>query len=202
METERLQADDHGDLARAAALLRDGRIVAFPTETVYGLGARAGDAEALARLRHVKNRPEGKKFALLLAFPEWMAKWGDPDSRAEALAEAFWPGPLTLVVPDGAGGDVGLRCPDLESTREMLRLSGAAVAAPSANPAGQPPARDADQVLGYFEGRIAALVDGGPVELGVASTVVRLTGPELEVIRRGALPEQKIRRLLQSHGLL
>jgi L-threonylcarbamoyladenylate synthase len=178
-------------------MLRAGRIVAFPTETVYGLGARGDDAEAVAALRRIKNRPEGKKFSLLIASRQRMEEWARPGDAARRLAERFWPGPLTLVVPDGRGGDVGLRCPALDATRELLRLTGAPVAAPSANPSGEPPARDAEQVLRYFEGRIAAVLDGGPVELGVASTVVRLLDAELEVLREGSLPVEELRAALQ-----
>jgi len=200
VETEILQADDPQHLARAAAHLRAGRLVAFPTETVYGLGARADDERAVARLRQVKGRPADRPFSLLIAAPEEMARWAAPGALARRLADRFWPGPLTLVVPDGRGGDVGLRCPALECTRELVRLTGAPLAAPSANLSGQPPALDARQVLGDFNGRIAAVLDGGPVRMGVASTVVRVVEQEVEVLRQGALPEAQILAALSRCG--
>ncbi len=187
METEHLDAGQDADVARAAELLRQGLIVAFPTETVYGLGARADSQAALAELRRIKQRPVGKKFALLVASAEQARAWGELDDAAGRLAERFWPGPLTLVIPDGQGGQVGLRCPDCEVTRRMLRLTGVPVAAPSANVSGQQPARSAEEVLEVFEGRIAAVLDGGPVRLGVASTVVRVAGGSVHLLREGAL---------------
>jgi L-threonylcarbamoyladenylate synthase len=198
MRTEILRADDPAQLARAAAHLRAGRLVAFPTETVYGLGARAGDERALAELRRVKGRPEEKPFALLIAEPADMERFAAPGPAARRLAARFWPGPLTLVVADGRGGDVGLRCPALKAARELVRLSGGPVAAPSANRSGEPPARSAQEALRVFDGRIAAVLDGGPVGAGVASTVVRAMGEEVEILRPGALTEGQIRGALQE----
>ncbi|MFO8006495.1 MAG: L-threonylcarbamoyladenylate synthase, partial [Candidatus Brocadiia bacterium] len=152
MATEHLDADQDADVTRAAELLKRGRVVAFPTETVYGLGVRADSREALARLRRVKQRPVGKKFALLVASLEQAASWGELNGAARRLAEHFWPGPLTLVVPDGKGGDVGLRCPDCAVTRRLVGLTGVPVAAPSANLSGQPPACSAQEVLDVFGG--------------------------------------------------
>jgi L-threonylcarbamoyladenylate synthase len=193
METELLQATSPEQLARAAALLREGRVVAFPTETVYGLGACADNADAVAELARLKHRPKGKRFALLIASPQELRRCGEPGPEAQALADAFWPGPLTLVIPDGRGGDVGLRCPDCAVTRELLRQVGTAVAAPSANLSGQPPALTAKDVLEAFGGQVAAVLDGGPARLGMASTVVRALDGEIEVLREGTLPADAIR---------
>lgn len=187
MATEHLDADQDADVTRAAELLKRGRVVAFPTETVYGLGVRADSREALARLRRVKQRPVGKKFALLVASLEQAASWGELNGAARRLAEHFWPGPLTLVVPDGKGGDVGLRCPDCAVTRRLVGLTGVPVAAPSANLSGQPPACSAQEVLDVFGGRIAAVLDGGPARLGSASTVVRVAEGSSHLLREGAL---------------
>jgi L-threonylcarbamoyladenylate synthase len=198
MRTEVLRADSPDHLARAAAHLRAGRLVAFPTETVYGLGARADDAGAVAELRRVKGRPDEKPFALLMAEPEEMERCAAPGPAARRLAARFWPGPLTLVVADGRGGTVGLRCPALEAARELVRLTGVPVAAPSANLSGQPPATSAQEVLRIFGGRIAAVLDGGEVGAGVASTVVRAIGDTAEVLRPGALAEEEILRALEE----
>jgi len=198
VRTEHLQASRRQDIERAAALLRQGRIVAFPTETVYGLGARADDAEAIEGLRRVKGRPGGKPFAVLVPTLEAARQHGVFGQVAERLAAAFWPGPLTLVVPDGRGGDVGLRCPDCEPTLELLRLAGFPVAAPSANPSGRPPATTPDEVIESFDGQIAAVLDGGPCRLGAPSTVVRVLGEEIEVLREGMLSADELRSVLSN----
>jgi len=193
MNTERLQADRPQDVARAAALLREGRIVAFPTETVYGLGARADEPSAVAELARMKRRPAGKKFALLIGSPDEARRYAAPGPAALALMRAFWPGPLTLVVPDGKGGDVGLRCPDHPVALELLRQVGTALAAPSANVSRRPAATTPPEVLEAFDGRIAAVLDGGPVEFGVASTVARVLDGEVEILREGAIPAEALR---------
>lgn len=198
MHTELLQAEKTEHVARAADLLRQGRIVAFPTETVYGLGARADDAGAVAELRRLKRRPEDKKFALLAASAEDAFRHGTLGPAARALADAFWPGPLTLVISDGRGGEVGLRCPDCRVTLELLRRVGAALAAPSANLSGEEPPSTAAEVMRAFSGQIPAVLDGGPVRLGVASTVVRALGREIEVLREGALPAARLRAVLRA----
>lgn len=198
MDTELLSADRAEDVAHAAELLRQGRIVAFPTETVYGLGARADDPDALAELSRVKHRPQEKKFALLIPWPDEMRRYGVPGPAAVALAQTFWPGPLTLVIPDGRGGDVGLRCPACPVTAELLRLVGTAVATPSANVSGQPAATTAAQVVRTFAGRIAAVLDGGPAKIGEPSTVVRVTDGHLSVLRHGAISEARLREALAA----
>lgn len=198
METELLQAEEPRALARAAELLRAGRIVAFPTETVYGLGARADDPDAVAELRRVKQRPRGKPFSLLIADPEDAERWGVFAARARAVAEKFWPGPMTLVVPDGQGGTVGLRCPDHHVARELVRRVGSALAAPSANLSGNPPARTGREALADFRGRIAAVLDGGETPGGRASTVVSLCGDKLKILRPGPVTEQQLRAALEG----
>ena len=199
MATRVLNAVLDEDVCTAGELLRAGELVAFPTETVYGLGARADDAGALAALCAVKRRPTGKKFTILIPHPDDCGLYAAPLCVATAaLAREFWPGPLTLVVPDGKGGEVGLRCPDCEVTRRMLGAAGAPIAAPSANVSGQPPARSADEVLAVFQGLIAAVLDGGTVGLGEASTVVRVSQGGIEVLREGALSREEILRAAQS----
>jgi L-threonylcarbamoyladenylate synthase len=194
MATLLLKTANHADVHEAGRLLREGAIVAFPTETVYGLGARADDPQAVQALYELKQRPPEKKMTVLIADPEDAARYAVPLSPvAAALARAFWPGPLTLVVPDGKGGEVGLRCPDCEPTRAMLRAAGVPVVAPSANLSGRPPATSAEEVLAVLDGKIAAVLDGGPVRIGAPSSVVRAVGDVLEVLREGALTEEQIR---------
>ncbi len=193
MVTRMLKAGRADDIRAAGELLRQGRLVAFPTETVYGLGARADDPAAVQALCAVKNRPPEKKFTILIADPHHCRRYAPPLSApAAALAEAFWPGPLTLVVPDGRAGEVALRCPDCGPTRRMLRAAGVPVAAPSANLSGKPPARNAAEVLAVFDGQIAAVLDGGQVRIGAPSTVVRVKGAAVEMLRCGALAEEQI----------
>lgn len=192
-----LDSSREENVVEAARLLRAGLLVAFPTETVYGLGARADDENAVGALLRVKERAPGKKLTILISDPEgWHAHAAPPAPAARALAQSFWPGPLTLVVADGRGGEVGLRCPDLPLTRNMLRLAAVPVVAPSANLSGLPPARDAAEAMAAFVGRIAAVLDGGPTRLGRASTVVRVAGGAAEILREGALSEKQIRAAL------
>ena len=202
MHTERLSADDPGDVRRAAELLGAGALVAFPTETVYGLGARADDPAAMAELVRLKRRPQGKEFPRLVPDPPAARACGRFDAVAEALADAFWPGPLTIVVPARDGGEVGLRCPDCEVARRMLSLVGAVVAAPSANVSGEPPALSAPAVLAAFDGRIAAVLDGGPARIGGASAVVRVRGGRLEMLRQGAVARADLEQVLRKRALL
>jgi L-threonylcarbamoyladenylate synthase len=187
MRTELLQLGDPRDLRRAARHLRAGRVVAVPTETVYGLAVRCDDQAALDRLRRLKQRPQGKEFSLLVASLEDACRIAVFDDKSRRLAGRFWPGPLTLVVPDSRGTPLGLRCPDVPATRELVRLVGVPLAAPSANLAGREPARDAHEVLDVFAGAIAAVLDGGPARLGASSTVLRVHDGGLEVLRAGAL---------------
>lgn len=200
METLLLMGSSEEDVERAARLLREGRVVAFPTETVYGLGVRADDERAVARLYGLKGRPREKKAALLVTGLEAGRRYAAPlSATAGRLARRFWPGPLTLVVPAAEGeGCVGLRCPDCRVTLKMLRLADVPVIAPSANLSGEPPAKTAREVMDVFDGRIAAVLDGGRAELGVASTVVRVTGDEVEILREGAVPREEVLAAAES----
>lgn len=195
-----------GDLAEAAGLLAAGNLVAFPTETVYGLGANALSAEAIDRLYAAKGRPRANPLIVHVADPEsarsYCANW--PDS-AERLAQAFWPGPLTLVLPHGgtiapgvtAGGDtVALRVPAHPVARALLRAAGIPVAAPSANPSGGISPTLPDHVLQGLGGKIAGLVSAGPCERGVESTVIDLSGCDPVLLRPGPLTPEEIAQVL------
>src|SRR5215210_1346503 len=169
--TERLPPDTAG-LDRAAKLLRDGGLVAFPTETVYGLGADATRAEAVAGIYAAKERPRFNPLIAHTASAEAAFEQGVFDAAALALAAAFWPGPLTLVVPAAPGctisdlaraglDSVALRVPAHPLARDLLRRVGRPVAAPSANRSGRVSPTTADHVLTDLEGRIDAVLDGG-----------------------------------------
>ena len=200
--TERLEADAAG-IARAAELLRAGRLVAFPTETVYGLGARADDSDAVARIYAAKGRPSFNPLIAHvpdLAAAEALVDLG-PEGRR--LAQAFWPGPLTLVAPVRGGVSslataglptLGVRVPDHPVARALLAEVGAPVAAPSANPSGRVSPTSAAHVLAGLDGRIDAVLDAGPCTVGVESTIVAVDGPTL--LRAGGLPVEALEAAL------
>jgi L-threonylcarbamoyladenylate synthase len=210
--TTRLTDAGAASVAEAAACLRGGGLVAFPTETVYGLGADAGNAAAIARLYAAKGRP---------AFNPLIAHVGDADAAqriarfnapARALAEAFWPGPLTLVLPKLAGcpvadlataglDTVALRVPAHPVALALLRGFGGAVVAPSANLSGHVSPTCAAHVEADLDGRIDMIVDGGAVAVGVESTIIGCFGQPI-LLRPGGLPREAIERLLGRPLLL
>lgn len=188
---------DEGALRRAAAVLAEGGLVAFPTETFYGLGAAALDAGAVRRVYAVKGRPEGKPLLVLvdsLLMVERLTTAIPP--RARELMARHWPGPLTLVLPAAptvpvevtAGtGTVGVRLSPHPVARGLARALGGPVTAPSANPSGEAPPTTTAEVLRYFDGVIALVLDAGPTRGGPPSTVVDATVDPPRVIREGAL---------------
>ncbi len=193
------------ELPRAAALLRQGALVAFPTETVYGLGADATDGRAVAGIFAAKGRPHFNP--LICHYPDAGAAFADvvADDRARLLAARFWPGPLTLVLPRrpgcavdllaGAGLDtLAVRVPGHPIALDLLRQVGRPVAAPSANRSGQVSPTTAAHVLEELGGRIAAVVDGGPCQVGVESTVLDLTDASggAVLLRPGGVPAEAI----------
>ncbi|MCZ2151633.1 MAG: threonylcarbamoyl-AMP synthase [Bryobacterales bacterium] len=183
------------DLEQAAAILRNGGLVALPTETVYGLGASALDARAVARIYEVKGRPATSPLIVHVCSVE-MARglaraWS---AEADTLAARFWPGPLTMVVPKRemipdivtAGLDtVGLRLPAHEVMREVIRRAGVPVAAPSANRFTELSPTTADHVRAAFGNTLDMILDGGPCEVGIESTVLSLAGPDPVLLRPG-----------------
>ena len=185
------------DVARAAEILRKGGLVAVPTETVYGLAANGLDAEAVEEIYRVKGRPETKPISLLVDGIETASRFcREVPETARRLAAAFWPGPLTMILRKSdlvpavvtAGGDtVGVRCPDHPLTLSLLRLLELPLATPSANPSGLPAPTDAGAAAGYLDGKIPCILDGGACTVGVASTIVDLTGPRPRILRQGVL---------------
>ncbi|MCG7392393.1 threonylcarbamoyl-AMP synthase [Microvirga sp. ACRRW] len=204
--TARLSADEAG-LAEAAAILQRGGLVAFPTETVYGLGADATQAEAVAGIYAAKERPSFNPLISHLESFEAAKVQGTFDDTARKLAEAFWPGPLTLVVPVAptctisdlarAGLDsVGLRVPAHPLAHALLKATGRPVAAPSANRSGRVSPTDADHVLSDLDGRIDAVVEGGASDVGVESTIVACLGGAPRLLRPGGVPREAIEALI------
>ena len=203
METLYLSADAPETAGIAANLIKSGELVAIPTETVYGLGANGLSETAVAKIFEAKGRPQDNPLILHLADAAEMANYCEniPES-AWLLAEKFWPGPLTMVLPaksivprrtTGGLDTVAVRCPDSPITREIIRLAGVPLAAPSANISGKPSTTTAEHVRHDHDGRIAAIVDGGACRVGVESTIVDLTGPQPRLLRPGGItPEQLV----------
>lgn len=190
------------ELAQAAALIREGKLVAVPTETVYGLAANALDERAVNEIYELKGRPAVKPLSLMVPDAGAIDKYCiDVPQAARTLAEKFWPGPLTIVLKAGelvpelvrAGGDtVGLRCPDHEMTLELLRQAQLPFAAPSANPSGAESPKTAQKVNEYFGGKIAAIVDGGECGIGRESTLIDMSSSPYKILRNGALDAQEL----------
>ncbi len=196
-------------LAAAAALLRDGKLVAFPTETVYGLGANALDEAAVRRVYEVKGRPEDNPMIVHVhACAQARELMQEVPAYFDELANEFWPGPLTLIVrrnaavPDvvTAGLDtVAVRFPDHPVTRELLRLLDFPVAAPSANLSGRPSPTDARSVYMDLQGMIEAVLDGGSCPMGIESTVLDLTAKIPTILRPGIVTREDLEDVLQTH---
>lgn len=203
MLTRVFSSDDPQTPTLAAELICQGQLVAIPTETVYGLGADGLNEEAVAKIFEAKGRPQDNPLILHIWDASQMALFcHDIPKAAYDLAQAFWPGPLTMVLPardlvprrTTAGlSTVAVRCPDSFVTREIIRLAGVPIAAPSANVSGKPSTTTAQHVLHDHDGRIAAIVDGGPCRVGVESTIVDLTEDRPRLLRPGGItPEQLI----------
>jgi L-threonylcarbamoyladenylate synthase len=193
-------------IAQAAAVLARGGLLAFPTETVYGLGADARDGRAVAAIYDAKGRPSFNPLIVHVPDPQAARRCGQWSDTAERLAQAFWPGPLSLVLPlvDGHGlsslvtaglDSVALRVPGHPAAQAVLRAFGGPVAAPSANPSGRISPTTASHVLAGLGSRVDAILDDGPCTVGLESTIVGLTGPAT-LLRPGGVPRQQIEDVL------
>lgn len=206
MKTLLLSTEKEEDIQLAAQLLKDGKLVAIPTETVYGLGANGLDEAAVARIFEAKGRPQDNPLILHIAEPQQMETiCHDIPPQAWLLAKHFWPGPLTMVLPvrdlvpkrTTAGLDtVAVRCPKTGATRRLIALAGVPIAAPSANRSGKPSTTTAAHVLHDMDGRIEAILDGGACEVGVESTIVDLTGARPRLLRPGGVTPEQLTALL------
>ncbi|QSR16838.1 L-threonylcarbamoyladenylate synthase [Novosphingobium sp. KA1] len=204
---ERLAADSAG-IARAAELLRANGLVAIPTETVYGLAARADRDDSVAAIYRAKGRPSFNPLIVHVADLACARRIARFDDRAEALAAAFWPGALTMVLPLAEGAEiapavtaglptVALRCPAHPVMRDIIAQAGLALAAPSANRSGGVSPTTAEHVVASLGERVDAVVDGGACEAGVESTIVALRGDgRWQVLRPGPIAESRIRAVL------
>lgn len=198
-------------IAPAAERLRAGGIVAFPTETVYGLGADARNPDAVRRVFEMKGRPADHPLIVHLAGAGQAAAWAAeiPES-ARRLMECFWPGPLTLVLParddvprviTGGQDSVAVRAPAHPVAQALLAAFGGGLAAPSANPFGAVSPTEAQHVRDAFGGRVETILDGGPCRFGLESTIVSLLDAQPRVLRPGALPLAALRAVLGDDGI-
>ena len=198
-------------VAAAAEALRAGWLVAFPTETVYGLGGNALDDKAVARIFAAKGRPSFNPLIVHVADLTTARRFARFDARAEMLATALWPGPLTLVLPRTADcpvsrlasaglPTVALRLPKHPAARELLGACGLPLAAPSANPSGRLSPTAAAHVAAALGDQVALILDGGPCAVGLESTVIGLAGPEPLLLRPGGLPREAIEALIGPLG--
>ena len=206
MKTLLLSASDPAAPAIAAEIIRNGGLVAIPTETVYGLGANGLDENAVASIFAAKGRPQDNPLILHVAQSSEIEKFCHSiPASAYTLAEKFWPGPLTMVLPardivpkrtTGGLNTVAVRCPDNDTTRAIIRLSGVPIAAPSANLSGKPSTTTAAHVLHDHDGKIDAIVDGGPCRVGVESTIVDLTAGRPRLLRPGGITPEQLTKVL------
>lgn len=206
MKTLRLSADDPRTPEIAAEIITSGGLVGIPTETVYGLGANGLDPEAVARIFEAKGRPGDNPLILHISQADQMELYcKDIPKAAYTLAERFWPGPLTMVLPakdcvpkrtTGGLDTVAVRCPRSLITRQIIGLAGVPVAAPSANISGKPSTTTAQHVLDDHDGRIQAVVDGGPCSVGVESTIVDLTEERPRLLRPGGIGPEELKEVL------
>lgn len=205
LKTEHLREDAAG-ISRAAKLLRAGELVSFPTETVYGLGANATDDQAVARIFEAKGRPHFNPLIVHLPSVGAVSDYAELSGVARDLALAFWPGPLTLVLPLKPDGPlsalvsaglptVAIRVPAHPLAQTLLQTAGVPVAAPSANPSGRISPSTAQHVLDGLSGRIAAVLDGGPCGVGLESTIVGID-PAPVLLRPGGLPIEMLEAAL------
>ena len=206
MHTLYLSATEASTASTAANIMKNGGLVAIPTETVYGLGANGLDPVAVKKIFEAKGRPQDNPLILHIADASALDTLCHhiPDS-AYALAAAFWPGPLTMVLPardivplsTRAGlPSVAVRCPDSDITRAIIRLSGVPVAAPSANISGKPSTTTAEHVRNDHDGRIDCIVDGGACRVGVESTIVDLTETPPRLLRPGGITPEELEAVL------
>lgn len=205
-ETQVLKADA-GGIAEAARHLAEGRLVAFPTETVYGLGADARNGQAVAAVFEAKGRPSFNPLIVHVSDMETAKRFVEWTDTADVLASAFWPGPLSLVLPLHADHGlstlvtaglptVALRVPAHPAAHRLLETFGGPVAAPSANPSGRISPTTAAHVLDGLKGRISAVLDDGPCQVGLESTIVGLAGQTPKLLRAGGLPQEAIEAAL------
>ena len=194
------------NIEAAAEIIRRGGLLGIPTETVYGLGADALNADACRRIYEAKGRPQDNPLIIHVPDSSWLEQYCEnvPES-AYRLAEAFWPGPLTMILPKkeivpyrttGGLDTVGVRCPKHSVTLAVIRAAGVPIAAPSGNTSGRPSPTTAADMIEDMDGKIDGIFDGGACSVGVESTIIDLTCRPPRLLRAGGLPLEEIQRVL------
>jgi L-threonylcarbamoyladenylate synthase len=186
---------DQSHITRAVERLRLGAVIAFPTDTLYAVAARAGDPAAVQRLYEVKRRPPGQQMIWLVKDATQVDPVARVSPAAAALMAKYWPGPLTLVLParhPGNEATIAFREPDHPVALALLTQLDEPVASSSANRAGEPPPIDADQVEARLDDTIDIILDGGPCRIGQPSTILDLSGPTPRVLRQGSIPAAEL----------
>ena len=200
MQTEILQPTEE-NLLLAAEKIKCGEIIAFPTETVYGLGADGLNVAACRKIFTAKGRPSDKPLSLHVSNLEMVERVAKISVMAEKLFKTFCPGALTIILPKnkiipdlvtGGRQSVGIRFPANDVALKFIKLSGCPIAAPSANLSGKNPPKTAQEVLENLSGRVEIILDGGACQFGISSTIIDLTAPEPKILRHGAIPAEKI----------
>ena len=197
---------DHNAIAEAAEIIRRGGLLGIPTETVYGLGADALNEEAVGHIFEAKGRPQDNPLIIHVPSADWLERYcRDVPETAYALAEKFWPGPLTMILPrremvplrtTGGLETVGVRCPDHPVTLAIIEAADVPVAAPSGNTSGRPSPTTAAHMIEDMNGKIDGIVDGGPCTVGVESTIIDLTVQPPRLLRPGGLPLEALEEVL------
>ncbi len=198
-------------LEYAARTISNGGLIAFRTDTFYGLGANPSNPLSVRRIRHLKGRDKAKPILLLVSdYDKVLHFITEPSELFLSMASRHWPGPLTLVgsarpeLPEeltAGSGTIGLRLPDDDDVRSLVRVCGGALTATSANPSGRLPAQTANDVDAYFAVGIDLIIDGGEATVMQASTVVDLSGPEPRLIREGAVSRETLDEMLKETGM-
>lgn len=203
MKTEVIKVDsrhpDKDALDKAAKVIKQGGLVAFPTETVYGLAADYLNENAIERLYVVKERPKDKPFTVhISSFGDLTRLSCEITPFSKQLIERFWPGPLTLIFNADSGRKIGIRMPRNKLALEFISSCGTPIVAPSANISGKRPPRSAGEVLEDLDGRIDVILDGGETEVGIESTVVDTSVNPYRILREGAIKEGEIREIAEK----
>lgn len=195
------RSPDKEAILSAARSVREGALVAFPTETVYGIAANYLDKKAIEALYRVKQRPRDKPFTIHISDIDMIKSLGCSVAKEGLiLIKRFWPGPLTVILKSEYGETLGFRMPANRIAMELIKSAGVPIVAPSANLTGNKAPRNAEEVLKDLDGRIALVIDGGDTEIGVESTVVDLTVSPPKVLREGAIKAIDIMKAINEQN--
>ena len=190
------------NIRTAAQALRSGGIVAFPTETVYGLGVCADNDTAIDNLYSAKQRSRDKKLSIMIAEPDDVRKHVKQITPiANKLISSFWPGPLTIIFDLPDNRTVGIRNSSHHVVKDLLNAAGISIVSTSANISGRPPATDAQQVISSFSDKVDVVLDGGSAEAGKPSTVIKIVDNTFEIIRHGVIGKERLNRCLNEDCL-